>query len=70
MLLGAAGYLLPVMGGRSNLRVITGAHATAIVMEGRRATGVAYRHKGADRRVTARREVILAARGPSSHPSF
>ncbi len=57
----AAGYLLPVMRGRSNLRVITGAHATGIVMEGRRATGVVYRHKGADRRVAARREVILAA---------
>lgn len=56
----AAGYLLPVMGSRPNLQVITGAHVTGILMDGRRATGVAYRHKGVDRRVTARREVILA----------
>jgi choline dehydrogenase-like flavoprotein len=56
----AAGYLLPVMGSRPNLQVITGAHATGILMDGRRATGVAYRHKGVDRCVTARREVILA----------
>ncbi len=54
----AAGYLHPVMD-RPNLTVITGAHATKIALEGRRATGVHYRKGKRDQQVSARREVIL-----------
>jgi choline dehydrogenase len=46
---------------RPNLTVLTGALARAIVLDGRRATGVRYAHAGAPRVARARREVILAA---------
>ncbi len=55
----AAGFLHPVME-RSNLTVITAAHATRIVFEGKRATGVAYHQKGQDAVVKAKREVLVA----------
>ncbi len=58
----ARGYLHPAMK-RPNLTVRTGAHATAIVLEGRRAVGVRYRKGGRDGapvEVRARREVILS----------
>ncbi|MCK0153108.1 choline dehydrogenase [Alcanivorax sp. S6407] len=55
----AAGFLHPVMD-RSNLTVITAAHATRIVFEGKRATGVAYHQKGQDAVVKAKREVLVA----------
>lgn len=45
---------------RPNLTVITRARATRVVFEGKRAVGVAYRHKGRDEQVTARQEVLLA----------
>ncbi|MBB3995682.1 choline dehydrogenase-like flavoprotein [Sulfitobacter undariae] len=54
----AAGYLHPVMS-RSNLTVITGAHATRLSLEGKRATGVHYRKGKDDAHVSATREVIL-----------
>ncbi len=54
----AAGYLFPVMA-RPNLTVITHAHATKIVFDGKRAVGVAYRHEKCDKTVRATREVIL-----------
>ena len=54
----AAGYLFPAMD-RLNLTVITKAHATKILFDGKRATGVAYRHRKSDKMVTARKEVIL-----------
>lgn len=54
----AAAYLHPTMG-RSNLKVITAAHATSISFDGKRATGVTYRMAGKDEKVEARREVIL-----------
>jgi choline dehydrogenase-like flavoprotein len=54
----AAAYLHLVMG-RPNLTVLTGAHATRILFEGKRATGVAYRHRRKQRQVLARREVLL-----------
>lgn len=57
----AAAYLFPVMAKRPNLTVITGAHATRIVFEGRRAVGVAYRHGRQDRQARAGKEVILCA---------
>ena len=48
---------------RPNLRVLTRAHATRVLFEGRRAAGVEYRRaRGAPRRaVHARRAVLLAA---------
>ena len=56
----AAGYLFPVLDKRPNLTVITGAHATRILFEGKRAVGVAYRQGKQDREVRASREVILS----------
>lgn len=55
----AAAYLHPVQKSRKNLTIITGAHATKILTEGKRATGVAY-HKGrSDHQVKANKEVLL-----------
>lgn len=54
----AAAYLYPVMA-RPNLTVITHAHATRILFDGKRATGVAYRHGKQDKTVEAAKEVIL-----------
>ena len=57
----AKGYLAPALG-RSNLSVITGAHATRLLLDGRRATGVEYRRAdGSIARVLARREVLLSS---------
>ena len=56
----AVAYLRPAQG-RANLVIRTGAHATRIRFEGRRATGVTYRSDGRDVDVAAQREVILAA---------
>jgi len=53
-------YLDPVRA-RPNLEVVTKALTERVVMEGRRATGVAYRRGGRSRVAQARREVILAA---------
>ena len=55
----AKGFLRPAMK-RPNLEVRTGAHAAAVLFEGRRATGIAYRRNGRDETVQARREVILS----------
>lgn len=52
-------YLRPAMG-RRTLHVETRAHATRIVIENRRATGVTYRRGGQSLTATARREVILS----------
>jgi choline dehydrogenase len=53
-------FLRPAMK-RPNLRVLTGAEAESLTMDGRRVTGIAFRHEG--RRVLAHagREVILSA---------
>ncbi|WP_158964472.1 GMC family oxidoreductase [Chachezhania sediminis] len=56
----AAGYLRPVRDARKNLTIVTGAHATKIVMDGKRATGVRYRAGRVEKAVHARREVILS----------
>jgi choline dehydrogenase len=56
----ANAYLKPVRG-RANLTVVTGALTERIVLDGRRAVGVAYRRGGAARTAMAAREVILAA---------
>ena len=54
----AVGYLRPARR-RANLRVATGAAATRVLFEGRRATGVEFRHGGTARKAAAGREVIL-----------
>ncbi len=56
----AVGYLRPAKS-RVNLAVEVGAQATRILIEGKRATGVEYRQGGELSRVSATREVILAA---------
>ncbi len=56
----AVGYLRPARR-RANLEVRTGAHATRILFEGRRAVGVEYRRGDKLRQVRARREVIVSA---------
>jgi choline dehydrogenase-like flavoprotein len=56
----AKAYLAPNRG-RPNLHVVTGAHATRVLLEGRRATGVAYRAGNSEHTLAARREVILSA---------
>ncbi len=55
----AVAYLHPVMG-RSNLRVETGALASRVLFEGRRAVGVAFMRDGVERVAKAGAEVILA----------
>jgi choline dehydrogenase-like flavoprotein len=55
----AAAYLSPVSG-RTNLTIITGAHASHLILDGKRATGVAYLKGRQQSNVSARREVILA----------
>lgn len=56
----AAAFLRPARG-RSNLVVRTAAHATRIAFEGKRASGVVYRHGGVERTALARQEVLVAA---------
>jgi choline dehydrogenase-like flavoprotein len=57
----ARAYLHPHMGSRANLRVETGAHATRILSEGKRAVGVEYRQGKELKQVRARREVIVSS---------
>jgi choline dehydrogenase len=52
------GYLRPALP-RPNLTVVTDALATRIVVEHGRATGVAYRRRGAEALARAEREVVL-----------
>lgn len=56
----AAAYLAPIRATRANLTVLTHAHATRILIEDRRAVGVAFRQGRRDRVVRARREVIVS----------
>jgi choline dehydrogenase len=56
----AVAYLHPAMK-RRNLTVMTNAHASRILTEGTRATGVAYTVDGTLARAFAEREVIVAA---------
>ncbi|HTD06476.1 choline dehydrogenase [Undibacterium sp.] len=57
----ARGYLHPHIGKRNNLQVITGAQATRILLEGKRAVGVEFVQGGQKRSLRARQEVLLAA---------
>lgn len=56
----AKGFLRPVRG-RPNLRVLTHAQATSIELDGARATGLKLRVEDRDARVSAAREIVLAA---------
>ncbi len=56
----AKAFLTPNLG-RPNLKVITGAQATRIVMEGKRAVGVEYRQGSAIKVLKATQEVLLSA---------
>lgn len=56
----AVAYLKPARS-RSNLAVETGAHATQILFEGSRATGIRYEQNGVPRQARAAREVVLSA---------
>jgi choline dehydrogenase len=53
----ARAFLRPAMK-RPNLRVITGAQATRILMEGGRAVGVEYRHQGAIKSIRAGETIL------------
>ena len=55
----AAAYLHPVMN-RPNLKVLTGALATKLRFDGKRAVGLSYRLGGREQTVRARREVIVS----------
>lgn len=55
----AHSYLKPVRR-RHNLDIRTRAHVTRVLFEGKRATGVEYRHNGQLKTVQARGEVILS----------
>jgi choline dehydrogenase len=55
----ADAYLKPALG-RPNLALLTGAHATRVLIEDRRAVGIEYLRGGVVQRVRAEREVILA----------
>lgn len=57
----ARAYLLPHLGQRPNLHVITQASATRILIENNRATGVEYRQQKKLHTVQARCEVLLSA---------
>ncbi len=57
----AKAYLTPQVLQRPNLQVLTGAKATKVLLQNRRAVGVEVRHWGATRVLQARREVLLSA---------
>jgi 4-pyridoxate dehydrogenase len=55
----AVAYLHPARS-RANLTVITHAHASRVLMDGTKAAGVEYLHRGKLKKATARREVLLS----------
>ncbi|WP_099828212.1 GMC family oxidoreductase [Oceaniglobus indicus] len=56
----AQGFLRPAMK-RGNLRVITHAETTSLILEGRQVRGVRFRQGGADKTALAEREILLTA---------
>ncbi len=56
----ATAYLNPARK-RSNLKVVTGAQSTGLILDDRRVAGVRYRHGGSEHAAHSRREVVLAA---------
>jgi choline dehydrogenase len=64
----AVGYLRPAIN-RPNLTVLSGATATRVTLDGKRATGIEYRLGAATQLMRARREVVLSA-GPLASPQL
>jgi choline dehydrogenase len=64
----ANAYLRPAMR-RPNLKVLTHALATRILFDGRRATGVEYRHGGSTRTAHVAAELVLCG-GPINSPQL
>jgi choline dehydrogenase len=64
----ANAYLRPALK-RRNLHLITHALATRVILEGRRAVGLEYRHGGATHTVRVGRELIVCA-GPINSPQL
>jgi choline dehydrogenase len=64
----ANAYLRPALS-RPGLRVVSGALATRVLFEGRKATGLEYTRGGQTHRAAARREVILSG-GPINSPQL
>lgn len=56
----ARAYIRPARS-RPNLRVETHAHATKLLFDGTRATGIAYSQRGTMKEARARREIIVSA---------
>ena len=56
----AKAYLTPNRS-RPNLHIITGAHATRVLLEKKRAVGVEYIQDGVDKQLNCKREVLLCA---------
>lgn len=52
-------YVFPLLG-RANITVLTGALVTRLSVKGTSVTGVEFRHAGAEHRIRAGREVVLA----------
>ncbi|MEK1905217.1 MAG: choline dehydrogenase [Pseudomonas sp.] len=57
----ATAFLKPIREVRSNLTVLTGAHAERILLQGKQATGVQVCIKGRSTALKARKEVLLSA---------
>jgi choline dehydrogenase-like flavoprotein len=57
----ARGYLVPHLGKRPNLHVVTQASVSKIVIENDRAVGVEYKHKGQRLTIQVNKEVLLSA---------
>ncbi len=55
----AKAYLTPQVRGRANLRIVTGALASRLLMDGRRAVGVEFSQAGATHTVHAKAEVLV-----------
>ena len=64
----ARAYLDP-LAGRSNVQILLGAECDRVLFDGRRATGIEYRHNGQTLTLRAGREVILSA-GPIISPKI
>ncbi|XP_065301743.2 glucose dehydrogenase [FAD, quinone]-like [Dermacentor albipictus] len=54
-------FIQPVVGGRTNLHVAPFSQVTKVIIEDRRAVGVAFTRYGQPQKVSAAREVILSA---------
>lgn len=57
----ATAFLKPIRNSRNNLTVITGALVERIVLEGKKAVGIAIRRKGSVEQIKARKEVLVCA---------